>query len=386
MGQERFFASEFFSEMATGSAVWLQYPEIVHSEKPLMELPTKTLRDYQEKLVLNVGRTTEDVLVEQPTGSGKTVQIVTLVAMHLGKRFSHAVISAPQEQIEQGFVKRDYRVVAFPERHGVAVPSIQVPKHTILGARDSKVGSVKRVIQYLRQPGPLDHAFACTHAALNRVTADDMPADLKGKALFIDEAHHASADGLSQIVTLWRERGGQLFFFTATPYRGDGRPVKLDGMRSYRRSLAEHMAEGFAPRHLDSEIIALGQPGDKVTGAQFTGEEAPPASYFDSLVAAICRRWREDGKPKAIVRVPPMQGGKSGELVRCLLQALGAENARVLNATRTGTRDKQRFLAALKTDQQQTFTTSTFDVMIGIQRVLEGTDWPLCSAVYSITA
>src|ERR1700675_3980528 len=108
----------------------------------------KTLWDYQEKLVFSVCRATEDVLVEQPTGSGKTVQIVTLVAMHLGKRFSHAVISAPQEQIEQGFVKRDYSVVAFPQHPGVAVPSIQVPKHTILGARDSKVGSVKRVIQY----------------------------------------------------------------------------------------------------------------------------------------------------------------------------------------------------------------------------------------------
>src|ERR1700733_12825614 len=190
-----------------------------------MDATAKTLRDYQEKLVFNVCRASEDVLVEQPTGSGKTVQIVALVAMHLGKRFTHAVISAPQEQIEQGFVKRDYNVVAFLERPGVAVPSIQVPKHTILGARDSKVGSVKRVLQYLRQPGPLDHAFACTHAALNRITTDGLPADLTDKALFLDEAHHASADGLAQIVALWRDRGGQLFFFTATPYRGDGRSV-----------------------------------------------------------------------------------------------------------------------------------------------------------------
>src|SRR3954454_3508165 len=113
-----------------------------------MESTTKKLRLYQVKLVTDVCRATEDVLVEQPTGSGKTVQIVTLVAMHLGKRFSHAVIAAPQEQIEQGFVKRDYNVVAFPERRGVAVPSIQVPKQTILGARDSKVGSVKRALQY----------------------------------------------------------------------------------------------------------------------------------------------------------------------------------------------------------------------------------------------
>src|SRR5205814_1112909 len=77
-----------------------------------MQSTTKRLRPYQVRLVTDVCRATEDVLVEQPTGSGKTVQIVTLVAMHLGRRFSHALISAPQEQIEQGFVKRDYQVVA----------------------------------------------------------------------------------------------------------------------------------------------------------------------------------------------------------------------------------------------------------------------------------
>src|SRR4051812_49525352 len=132
-----------------------------------MDQTTKKLRPYQEELVSEVCRGTGDVLVEQPTGSGKTVQIVTLVGMHLGRRFTHAVISAPQEQIEQGFVRRDYQTIAFPDCHGVAVPSLQVPKVMIKGARESKLGSVKRVIHYLRQAGPLDHAFACTHAALN---------------------------------------------------------------------------------------------------------------------------------------------------------------------------------------------------------------------------
>jgi len=341
-----------------------------------MEQSSMKLRPYQVRLVTDVCRATGDILVEQPTGSGKTVQIVTLVAMHLGQRFSHAVISAPQEQIEQGFVKRDYQLIAFPDCQGAAVPSIQVPRALIKGARESRLRSVKRVIHYLRQPGPLDHAFACTQAALNRLTGEDLPADLSGKALFIDEAHHASADGLSQIVALWRERGGQLFFFTATPYRGDGRPVRLEGMRSFRRSLAEHMAEGFAPRHVESEIVALGQPADAITAGQFTGEEAPPNSYFEGLVAAICRRWLEDGKPKAIVRVPPMQGGKSGELVARLLQALTSHGARVLDATGTAGSDKERFLTALEAEKNRTHATSAFDVMVGIQRVLEGKDWP----------
>jgi hypothetical protein len=78
-------------------------------------------------------------------------------------------------------------------------------------------------------------------------------------------------------------------------------------MRSFRRSLAEHMAEGFAPGHLDSEIVALGKPGDAISAGQFTGEDAPPPSYFDGLVQAIRRKWIDDGGPKAIVRVPPMR-------------------------------------------------------------------------------
>src|SRR5438552_13087153 len=162
-----------------------------------MESSSKKLRPYQVRLVTDACRASEDILVEQPTGSGKTVQIVTLVAMHLGQRFSHAVISAPQEQIEQGFVQRDYRMIAFPACPGVAQPALAVPDRLIRGARHSGLGSVKQVAAYLRQPGPVDYALACTHAALNQLTPDQLPDDLSGKALVIDEAHHASAVGLS---------------------------------------------------------------------------------------------------------------------------------------------------------------------------------------------
>jgi hypothetical protein len=161
-------------------------------------------------------------------GSGKTMQIVTLVAMQLGQRFTHAVIAAPQQQIEHAFVHPDYRLISFPSCQGVAAPDIEVPEGLILGARNSKqLNSASRLIAYLRHRGPQDYALACTHAALNRLRPEKMPDDLSGQALFLDEAHHASADGLSEIVSLWRERGGQLYFFTATPYRGDGRRVAL---------------------------------------------------------------------------------------------------------------------------------------------------------------
>src|SRR6202044_2286824 len=116
-----------------------------------MNTGTKKLRPYQVRLVTDVCRVTGDVLVEQPTGSGKTVQIVTLVAMHLGQRFTHAVISAPQEQIEHGFVKRDYQEIAFPDCKGVAQPTFDVPAKLIRGSRISGLGSVKQLAAYLRQ-------------------------------------------------------------------------------------------------------------------------------------------------------------------------------------------------------------------------------------------
>ena len=79
-----------------------------------------------------------------------------------------------------------------------------------------------------------------------------------------------------------------------------------------------------------------------------------------------------------------MQGGRSGELVSRLMQALSSQGARVLDATGTGAADKQRFLTALEAEKNRTYATSAFDVMVGIQRVLEGTDWPVCSAVYCV--
>ena len=348
-----------------------------------MEATPKVLRPYQARLVADFIRAPGDVLVEQPTGSGKSIQIVTLVAMHLGRRFSHAVISAPQEQIERGFVVRDYDLIGFPAGLGVATSEIETPRDLICGARESTLRSSKRLVAYLRQPGPSDHALACTHATLNRLTKIDLPDDLTGRALFIDEAHHAPADGLSRIISVWRQRGGQLYFFTATPYRSDGRRVAMDGMRLLRRSLAEHMDDGFAPRHLASEIVALGHPGDAITGGQFTGDEAPPASYTDELIESLCRKWIDDGRPKAIVRVPPMRGG-SGRLVMRLKHGLESHGARVLDATGVGAEVKKQFLDNLGEERNRTFVNSRFDVMIGIQRVLEGTDWPLCGAVYCV--
>ena len=169
-------------------------------ESSYMPFTTKKLREYQVRLVTDVCRSTEDVLVKQPTGSGKTVEIVTLVAMHLGQRFSHAVISAPQEQIEQGFVKRDYRTIAFPDCPGAAQPALAAPEKLIRGARLSGLGSVKQIAAYLRQPGQFDYALACTHAALNQLSPE-----LSGRSLTGNGGSYLLRNKLTGDSGRWRQ-------------------------------------------------------------------------------------------------------------------------------------------------------------------------------------
>ena len=342
----------------------------------------KILRGYQARLISDVCRSDGHVLVEQPTGSGKTMQIVTLTAMQLGKRFTHAVIAAPQQQIEEGFVHLDYRLVGFPACQGVATPDIETPEGLVFGARNSRqLNSTGRLIAYLRQSGSPDHALACTHAALNCLDPERLPESLAGKALFIDEAHHASADGLSEIVTLWRDRGGQLYFFTATPYRGDGRPVAIDGMRLYRRSLAEHMAEGFAPRASGKRDRGPGTPGRQGERRPVHGGRSPAGlgrSHQRRLWPLGRRRPSESHRACTSHARRQRRPGCRPD------PALQSQGARVLDATGTAVEDKQRFLAALKAEKNRSHAESRFDVVVGIQRVMEGTDWPVCSAVYCV--
>jgi len=67
-------------------------------------------------------------------------------------------------------------------------------------------------------------------------------------------------------------------------------------------------------------------------------------------VAAICRRWVDDGKPKVIVRVPPMRGGKSGTLVHRLTESRAFAYSHVLDATGSAGADTYPTMLTIRLD------------------------------------
>ncbi len=345
---------------------------------------TKVLRSYQANDVQFIVQTGNNICIEGPTGSGKTLTATAAAAILLREGGATGIIvSTPMEHIENGFTDRDYTTISLPVGEAYVGCLYSVPATFIQAARENgKSGSA--IADYLGTSR--DYVLACTHAALLYV---DLPKDLTGKVLIVDEAHRAPVEGnkFSKVVGEWESRGGRLIFFTATPFRGDGERVIRDGMRVLRRSLAQHMTEldtdgrPFAPGKLDTSIVPLIERGTTIQ--RHRGEAAPSASANVRVARAMVKEWIMAGKPPLIVRVPP--DGGSDMFIRRLMIEFGkaaGDPTRVFDASGVGNQQKQAFITLLKAERSRTYETRKIDVIIGIQRTLEGTDWPICAAVY----
>ncbi len=354
-----------------------------------LAMGTKTLRPYQSRDVQFVTGTNDAVCIEGPTGSGKTLTIVVTACILLRpaeidlQGATGVVIATPMEHIEAGFTDRDYSVIAMPAGEGFARCVFQAPRGFVQAARDNgssraNVGDYLRVVR--------DYALACTHSALLSVK---LPKDLTGKVLIVDEAHRAPVEGnkFAKLVDQWQKRGGRVIFFTATAFRGDGTPVIRESMRVLRRSLAQHMTErdvdGFtyAPAELQTSVVPLIASG--TTPRRYRGEEAPPATMVARTARAMVNMWIEDGRPCLMVRVPPTNGSDAfvREIIRAFVKEIGNAD-RVFDASGVGEKTKRALIDLLKRERDLSYNDRSVDVIIGIQRTLEGTDWAKCSAMY----
>lgn len=347
----------------------------------------KTFHLYQAKFVKDILETPGHILLESPTGSGKTLMAVSATAMAQAEGVApHVVIIAPQKQIEHGFTECNGMVVGFP-RGNFHKPSFRVPADAIRSPVGGRRSICRQVIDYLETKAP-GYALAISHAAattlLRQHGAERLPRNLAGATLMVDEAHHAPADGLNSFADAWEERGGRLVYFTATPHRGDGRKVARPNMTRLVRSLGEHMQSGLAPSKIASEIVPFGSKGDKVTAAEYSGEAVSrDGRQQRQLVNAILGKWEAEDRPKTIIKVPVMSGG-SGPVVAALVKKFRKAGARVHDATGLGKAKQDHFKAILAAERTLSYAESQYDVVIGIQRVVEGTDWIHCSDVYCV--
>lgn len=358
-------------------------------------METITLRDYQLDIYKQVDRLlrhNDQVLVIGPTGCGKTTITQAIVGMATGtKHMTHAVILAPQVQIEDGFMPS-------PEGKQITIPQVSEDGVSILApiqihpARDGVRGGWMKLRNddsdsrngaldtYLKSTNPVYDCVLTTHSTFHR-WSKGRNYSLKGRVLFVDEGHHAGeTTELGVGIKKWLKNGGKIVFITATAFRTDRNGVFDDVTARVIRTMAEHARDGkYAPKDFRLSNYNLSMEAHDINEA--TGRSLPKdtAEAAEEMVA----KWVEDGRPKTIVNVPSIGSVEWAYKLEAAFLKAGAKG--VFNAVGLE-KDKQVDLMELLRKERSIkhYDESKVDVIMSCKRFNEGTDWPLCSHVYNI--
>jgi len=234
-------------------------------------------------------------------------------------------------------------------------------------------------------------AFLTTRQQVTLWGLRELPDDLAGRVLVLDEAHHAATGKgektldteIGKLRDAWHARGGTVLLMTATPFRTDGQDVLPPGTRTHVRTLAMHAASGFAPNHFQVQTAMLSKV-EAHTAAELLGDALPAGedAYGDSF-RELVSLWERDGRPKVVMIVPAKRSRRWADR---LIEALSTitPRERILDAVGTGADVAELLGAALDGERSvERFEDSRYDVIVACKRFDEGTDWPLCSHVYN---
>ena len=262
---------------------------------------TITLRDYQfehYEQICRLLRNNQKVLVIGPTGCGKTTITQTVIGMATGTEYmTHAVVLAPQIQIEDGF---------FPQEKGLQIilPAVSedgvvvMPPVKIRRAKDGARGGWMKLRDddsdtrngaldtYLRAPKPVYDCVLTTHSTFYR-WAKSLNYDLKGRVLFVDEGHHAGdSTELGKAIKKWLKRRGKVVFITATAFRSARDGVFDNILARVVRTMAEHARDGiYAPRDFRLSNYNLSMEATNFEEAQGRSLPLDPALSAEEIAA-----------------------------------------------------------------------------------------------------
>lgn len=341
-------------------------------------------REYQVEMInklLDDAREKRECVVEWPTGSGKTIVMCAfaLKAMGLGY-YEKIIIATTQNHIRATFTGMDKKfLLANVKTPGVAAAQIDLSYLISSSEGERKASSAAEILDYLDREGSQEGTRVCSHMALVSDSMNLEGLDLSNCALILDEGHHSGEDEtkLGQFVAKWRELGGKYYLFSASPYRTDRRKVILEGMKRHFRSIHEHQEKGFAPKKINTAIFS-----------KEYAEGSDSKSRAKNIADAMRIKWEEIGRPPLMIKLPAADPGRAGDktILNQFIEAFTAkDNERHINIVdATGIEAKEEFQRILKDeDCEYSERANPIDVIIGVSRISEGTDWRHCSAVFT---
>lgn len=325
-----------------------------------------TLHPYQATDVtelVNQFKNVKTCAVLYCTAAGKTTVSHT-VATLMNVPF---VIAAPTNNIKSAFVSCNNLVSIDGEI--IHLANIDIFK-------DKQSDRLRGYLCNDKFPG---YGIVVSHALLTR----DFPGiSCRGKLLIVDEGHHAGMrQKISAFINYWLAAGGFVLYLTATPIRANNTDsLACDAEFTVTRTTQQQMRAGFAPTLIEYDLIKINSEShnpanDDVVGAPMDIDELCKELYF---------QMEKDGFPKAIVRCKNLGDKfKNDTVIEKISNHLEDQGIRVFPATEsTRLRDLDKTLITER--GIKTFNQSQYDVIVGINAVIEGMDWPIASHVYLI--
>lgn len=337
-----------------------------------------------------------------PTGSGKTTLILCYLAWNFEQvkqgapGFLEAYIMAPLKSIQDSFKEgcdSTYRLLDVDTADNDL---------GLIQSEDLEGKALDAIIQ--RTPSE-PKWYTGTHSLLSLRVKDLErweqlgPFDFSKKLLVVDEGHHARPDNkLTAFIAFWLRHGGHVLYATATPKDALDAPEGDEGILPFQIPLVELMERDCAPESIISRFVDTGLAADTEaeTGPdrafnvpKLTDNASANERAFDEMASL----WLMDGRPKLIVRIKPTSNAANTNRLlvlakRAFLKACPA--ARVMtvrsyvgDGSFTNEFDlPERLSEVLREERDRTYSTSQLDVIITLNTMIEGADWPLCSQVY----
>lgn len=238
---------------------------------------------------------------------------------------------------------------------------------------------------------------------------------LGGFLLIADEVHHHSTakgskegNRAGEFVEALLERGGYVLGCSATPWSSGGEVIRKDTvvvaltLSEYQRQVDPATGKPFAPQHWEALPIVTGYRCDDETLAvqqqrptreeteldeNDDGESTDLRNFALEVVPYYVKQWILDAFRKVTMRPRTVEAAR--ELIKQLksrkVRKLLGREPRILDMSGPKTKEEmaeiQRILASEA--KVRRYGDSQVDVIVAVRRMDEGTDWRLCSDVYT---
>jgi Type III restriction enzyme, res subunit len=335
------------------------------------------------------------------TGAGKTLLSLAFAAvgMQSGEEpplFTHVLIAAPSVVTRDHFIESDFssRGHVYKMAEVETADSIEVDRNTALGTPHKVIRTTHALLAGAKMRTWLSDRIA------------ENPSFCKGRLLIIDEAHRTGEElKITEFRDKWLQAGGFVLSLTATPDRSDQTIAIESSAPRVVRTMSKQMSDGFAPKNLRSEILHIDGEAESDTETFNAPKESAQIPIFNHM--------EQDRYPKSIIRLKSTGNReKHTQDILLLVREAKRRNLRVFVASghrddgvdgndeihetnkavlegvrkRTGTKKGSGDLSEILKyeDSVHHYKDSCLDVIIGMQTVLEGLDWRMCSHLYLI--